>query len=55
MYKAETSGALTAAVYSPIGGLGEELEIEMSIAAGLPSTLKCECANEKFFELACLS
>lgn len=29
--------------------------MEMGIAAGLPSTLKCECANEKFFELARLS
>lgn len=29
--------------------------MKMGIAAGLPSTLKCECANEKFFELACLN
>lgn len=42
----ELSSAVVDAVCGPIGGLGEELEVEMSIAAGLPYTLQCECANE---------
>lgn len=42
----ELSTAVVAAVCGPIGWLREELEMEMSIAAGLPSALKCECANE---------
>lgn len=42
----ELSSAVVAAVCGPIGGLGEELEMEMSIVAGLSFALKCECANE---------